>query len=779
MLVLVLLFFGPSLCFSQPSPPPQPETGPGGYHYPHATVKKYGPYWAKGHCGTDCEYALGEGIIEVYMGEWSDGREVRPMVWVENPLWNFETKCKDPRPGSWGILSPEDFVQVAQEGFGDQQNSAAWSMQWWREKLYVGTVRSWICWGRAALHDIFPFLPYPPRDPDRDFDCTENPLDLPVQAEIWCYTPETETWERVYQSPKDTPIPKDPAKLVARDVGFRGMTVFTEPDGTEALYVLGVNSRAWTGTEDEEVPCPRILRTTDGVNFEAIPPDPALPPCVEGYDGDVAGYRSTAIYKGRLFITVGTSGGSGVLLESDNPSAGKDSFRPVTPDGMLVWEVIPFNGYLYVGTIDIKEGYGIYKTTAEGEPPYEFIPVVTQGGYLPKHPSMAVVSMFVFKNRLYAGTDKPVELIRINPDDTWDLIVGKPRATPDGMKVPLSGFDSGFDWPLNRHLWRMQEHEGVLYAGTFDQSTWLRNFPIIGKLVERKMGFDLYASLDGIHWTPITTNAFGDKFQWGLRTFASTPHGLFFGTYNFGGGLQIWKGTKEMADDSLGLGSPPTPAARLEAEKKHGAVVLSWSGKPDSRRFRIFRSTLKGASKVLPKKIAKKLPDMIMDEIRYELPSIREDLYVPGPFIEIASTDQFFYVDTNTKNDQKYHYYVVAEDATGEVSTPSNLVRVPSLAPVVTFYRVQNTINSLARRGKIKSLATKKRLVRALRKARNVLTKNDPKSALRILIRIRTGLAKNEALAPWHAEDLDILLSKLIRRVRLAKQGILSASDLD
>jgi pimeloyl-ACP methyl ester carboxylesterase len=49
ILVLLFLCFAPSISFSQPSPPPQPEIGPGGYDYPHASVKKNGPYWAKGH----------------------------------------------------------------------------------------------------------------------------------------------------------------------------------------------------------------------------------------------------------------------------------------------------------------------------------------------------------------------------------------------------------------------------------------------------------------------------------------------------------------------------------------------------------------------------------------------------------------------------------------------------------------------------------------------------------------------------------------------------------
>ena len=35
--------------YAPPSAPPQPGTGPGGSHYPHAAVTRHGPYWANGH----------------------------------------------------------------------------------------------------------------------------------------------------------------------------------------------------------------------------------------------------------------------------------------------------------------------------------------------------------------------------------------------------------------------------------------------------------------------------------------------------------------------------------------------------------------------------------------------------------------------------------------------------------------------------------------------------------------------------------------------------------
>jgi hypothetical protein len=423
--------------------------------------------------------------------------------------------------------SPEDFAQVNVQGFGDRQNTWAWSMQWWKGSLYVGTNRSWSCIGYAAwLSEL-----YPPSDPD--IECTPDPDDLLLQAEIWRYTPRTRTWERVYQSPNDVEIPGSPGKYTARDIGFRGMTVFTEADGTEALYVAGVSTRPI----HPRVPPPRILRSTDGINFEPISQDPGT---VLG-DLEADGFRSLVVYKGRLYVTAGTLFGDGVLLESENPAEGNDNFRQVTPEGMRVFEMVPFNGFLYLGLHDPENGYSVMKMDATDTLPYTFIPVVTDGGFR-RPPSKTVLSMFVFKDRLYVGTDRPAELIRINPDDTWDLIVGTPRETPDGLKEPLSGMDVGFDYFLNGHMWRMESLSGWLYIGTADFSTGFRMIPILGDILRPHMGFDLYATQDGHDFFAVTRNGFGDIFDMGARTLEATPYGLFLGTANAYYGTRIWHG---------------------------------------------------------------------------------------------------------------------------------------------------------------------------------------------------------------------------------------------
>lgn len=589
--------------------------------------------------------------------------------------------AEPPRP-----LFPWEFDEAAPQGFGDRQNSVAWSMQWWNGKLYVGTVRAWFCWARVWFDKAFAPLPYPPQDPD--LDCAPDPRDLPLQAEIWRYTPETRTWERVYQSANDVEIPGNPGRYTARELGYRGMVVFQEPDGTEALYVGGTTSSLlWP-----PMPPPRILRSTDGTTFEPLPQAPGT---VLGDLGqDQTTFRGMQVYKGRLYVINGKIHGEGAVLEAANPAGGNDNFRWVTPPGMEVFEMATFNGFLYLGLLDQLKGYAVVKTDATGTPPYTFTPVVTDGGFRRPRPSPTVVSMFAFKDRLYVGTDYPTELIRINRDDTWDLVVGTPRETPDGWKYPLSGLDTGFNWPLNQHIWRMQEHEGVLYVGTLDQSTRWREIPGMDERIGDRYGFDLYRTSDGQYFSPITVNGFGDKFQNGLRTFASTPHGLFLGTASFWYGLRIWQGrpeevhtvylplvAKQTGSTAVAKGSGISPSLvpglghstyflkppeRLEVESKDGVVVLSWERPPRATRFRIFRSDF-----------------AFNRELR--IPDLDSDAWVPGPFAEIGTTDEFFFVDSAIRADRPYQYYVLAEDETGTVSQPSNLVRAPSLAPTVTF----------------------------------------------------------------------------------------------
>ena len=260
------------------------------------------------------------------------------------------------------------FRKVATGGLGDSHNTWAWSMQWFKGKLYVGSGREINCVSLATSDVQQGTNFYPP--PGNE--CAPEVTDLSLRAEIWRYTPENKTWERVYQSPQDIPVTDSQGnpRVAPRDIGYRGMVIYTEADGTEALYVAGVSAAPVFDQQPPYVnsgyPPPRILRTVDGVNFAAVPQDPGT------YLGDIvklntdkkaAGFRTMEVYKGMLFVTATDLRGEGFVVASANPSAGNNAWFRVTPNAteMPVWSMQAFNNYIYVGTgsrQNTKDGYG-------------------------------------------------------------------------------------------------------------------------------------------------------------------------------------------------------------------------------------------------------------------------------------------------------------------------------------------------------------------------------------------------------------------------------------
>jgi hypothetical protein len=238
------------------------------------------------------------------------------------------------------------------------------------------------------------------------------------------------------------------------------------------------------------------------------------------------------------------------------------------------------------------DGYQIWRTTAEGNPPYEWEQVISQGAFRGRL-SQGTASLSVFKDALYVGSGiqhggidvanqtgpAGPELIRIHPDGSWDLLVGKARETPDGWKAPLSGYAPGFGAITNGYFWRMGVHDGWIYVGTFNwavmmnyasQDKWPDFFRrVYGRLGPEKVlhnmaGAQLYRSYDGENWIPVTLNGFDNPYNYGIRGLISTPHGLAVGTVNpFAprvgvvtdegvhyednprGGLEIWLGRTE------------------------------------------------------------------------------------------------------------------------------------------------------------------------------------------------------------------------------------------
>ena len=444
------------------------------------------------------------------------------------------------------------FQRVATNGFGSADNTWAWSMAWFNQKLYVGTARDVSCLFVATK-----------QSQQGNSRCPADPKDLPLSAEIWQYTPQTKTWLRVYQSPLTIPIGLDVTGhsiTSARDIGFRGMVVFTEADGTQALYIAGVTSLAVFGNQapynNTGYPPPRILRTVDGVNFTAIPQDPST------FLGDItlnspanfliSSFRSFAVLNGTLFVTATNYGGEGYIIGSSNPSAGNDAWFQASPlpsgtGAMPVFDIATFNNRLYAGGTNLNNGTGFFVnyTDATGTPPYTFQNVITNSGGAPGN--QTATAFQVFNNQLYAGAGLLLntKMVAINPDNTWQLLYGNPILPPSAPAItPLSGVGDCFDNQFSEQVWLMRvvpsgAHQG-LYSSVWDGSINYDKYYQLGNVAEPQWGADLLATRDGTHWTEVTTTGFGDGLNYGIRSMQSTPFGLFLGSARVAGGLQIW-----------------------------------------------------------------------------------------------------------------------------------------------------------------------------------------------------------------------------------------------
>lgn len=468
-----------------------------------------------------------------------------------------------------------NFTCIASGGFGDEQNNRAQSMAWFQDRLYVGISRHKTRsrenedGGRSLRRysvDAGNESDFRGRhlQQRRGMGYRDNYVDQ--QAQIWRYDPRTDEWQKVFVSPL---VKMPDGSTVARDPGYRRMAVFQgASDPAPALYVSTLSTLGSL-----------ILRSQDGENFV-----PVTQPQLEV--SDIWSFRTLTPFAGRLFTSPAGIVGPEVILRnaSDVPvvlsnvdpiAASWQRASPIgfgDPTNKAVYEMTSFNGFLYAGTFNATKGFQLWKTQAQGEPPYHWIPVITDGAFRGSV-NQAVASMSIFAGSLYIGTgnqgsshqsgSSAAELIRIHRDDSWELIIGEPRHTFEGARVPLSGLGPGFDNEHNTVIWSLVEHEGWLYAGTENESSiraGVFELFLNAKGLHRRRGirfdswaheggFMLWRSPDGVTWELVTESGFGNPNSFGLERMISTPVGLFIGTValpraiaGYPGGCEIWWG---------------------------------------------------------------------------------------------------------------------------------------------------------------------------------------------------------------------------------------------
>jgi hypothetical protein len=540
------------------------------------------------------------------------------------------TEQAEPRCAS-GALRPglqrAQFRCAAAAGMGDPGNSYPHAMAWFRDCLYVTT-------GRHALASIFSMprarenwyweqcpVKVPEKNLFKEFD---------LRAQTWRHDPSNGSWEKVLVSPL---MPDHPAGNVPFWAGARNMAVFqSRNDPSPALYI--------STYAPPQGPGALLVRSENGIDWERIR--------FEGVEAEqYRNFRPLVPFKGRLFTAPTGKGesanvcGSAVVLESSDPV--REPWFQVNvhdfgdPHNEAIFEMTAFGGHLYAGTVN-PFGAQLWKTDAEGKPPYRWTKVLDKGaGRGPNNEAFVAFAelhgaLYVAAVILDGGFDRrhgigpaPAELLRVWPDDSWEIVSGEGRMTDAGLKFPISGLSAGFNNAMNGYIWRLCAHDGHLYAGTFKSTATL---PFMSKstvspevaafmdedrlnlVLDNIGGCDLWRSRDGVIWRPITMTGFTTFLNFGIRSMASSPYGLFVGCANpYGpeiavrrstgwhyeknprGGCEIWLGSHRHAvaskrEASMGfVGSwhdePPIPEAPrpvrvADPEDAAGQLIEEW-----------------------------------------------------------------------------------------------------------------------------------------------------------------------------------------------------------
>ncbi len=457
------------------------------------------------------------------------------------------------------------------------------------------------------------------------------------------------------------------------------------------------------------------------------------------------------VYNNRLYVVAGGDFGHGVILEASNPAGGNDNFRIVSPPGMTVTYLQTFNNFLYVAQgaqpISANPPYAIFKTDAAGAPPYTYQPIMT-GLRLPSYntasSSQSVANMFAVGNQLWIGSNQPAELVRVNPDDTWDLFMGQPRQISDGSwKYPATGMGDGFDWFANIHIHRMQAHDGFLYLASNDQSNSFtsRSDPTVNALFSSRYGFDLLRSKSGWYLNPVTLTGFEDKdpggndnlFNYTGRVAQSTPYGLFFGTGNDQFGEQIWRANAG--------GATVAPPEKLEGEPAvAGGFVLSWLPSPAAVRYHIFRADYSYGFQL-------GVPFYIGALTVY-----------PTPFVEVGTTEQTTFSDT--ASGLAHQYYVSLPRtrlALVRRRGTSNMIRVPTLAEAVSLSKLQISLARWQASGEL--TAELQGQLKAKLQFAGLVALFGQYALAETTVQQAQALISSPSLVDWRVEDLNVHFS--------------------
>ena len=128
---------------------------------------------------------------------------------------------------------------------------------------------------------------------------------------------------------------------------------------------------------------------------------------------------------------------------------------------------------------------------------------------------------------------------------------------------------------------------------------------------------------------------------------------------------------------------------------------------------------------------------------------------------------------------------LVLIDSVPDISRPSNTCYLPSAGVPMTFGEISEVIARFGGEGKFESPDAEEWLLDEVDKAWEYSRDGRTQAAEKVLRAVREQLQKNEmpedgspVLAPYCAEDLDLFLGKLAKRLRLVAAGLLPPEGL-
>lgn len=693
-------------------------------------------------------------------------------------------------------INTDGLLPLPELGSGDPGNTRIASMAWFKGDFYVATERWTHCVFAAVMSERYHIPVYPPSP-----DCAPDPTDLTLAAEIWRFSLSDFSWELVFTSPEDVPVAFDafgsPTKFIARDISFRAMAVVTEADGTEALYAGGTTYSGKLGVPSAFPP--RLLRSVDGTTWTAVPQAPG------SLLGDLGqplpesallttGFDQLVSLDGGTLVAVVTTGPNdhvrGMLIASDDPGAGGDSWFAASPppEEFPITGAVVFDGRLYVG-VDSPYGkipYSIYRSDGSGSIPFSFVPVVVNDPEATPGVGRGwTVSFAEHSGRLYATAGWPLEVVRIDSDDDWEVVVGTRRSSPDGSNLlaPTSGISAGFGNPFNVQGASMGSDGASLYLGTIDTTLIAALAPSLSPLFQHEFGFDLLRSEEGVYWYPVSKVGLGVPTQYGVSTLMGTPLGVGLGSLGVGGGAQAWFGAS--VAPATATGGLPYRVEAAAGTLAGDEVILSWENDPGVVAYHVYRSEVTPVLEALGVSGARLLANLdegdplcqISPELCESLRFFRDDFGLSGPFELIGTTTDPYYVEDPPTSLQSM-YFVRAERADGSISGPSNFVGAVSTAIPMTFPLVSDDILTRLQNDEL-GIAAMRSLTMVRRAAHAVSGGRLP--AARRMLEVGEAIVEAQrgaSISDADADDLCLMLYRLRRNVQLAEWLLIDPASL-